>query len=329
MRCRSVAVPRAKASKAKAAKPKRAPEPAVEKPPSANDQALVDRYYAMAEELNGRGSMELAVPFYRQTIALLLAEREQLRALAPAEAPMALQASADVDGVMAAAASLNAVLPEAELVRQLTALEEELSEHNYQEVAAALGLLQEQWGQPHPQSLALNAKLQLIDGNLAAARASFEQALALDGSCVRLRLNTGAARLADGDAQAALELLRPLAEDLEALDAWGATGSFWNNLTRAELAADQSDSAAAALQQWLHHAPHTLELEAWLEQAHALERAGCSGVALVLLQVLADGSSPEQRRLVLPQLAELLEAAGDFREAALLYRELLRPGLAA
>ena len=49
---------------------------------------------------------KVIVPFYRQTIALLLAEREQLRALAPAEAPMALQASADVDGVMAAAASL-------------------------------------------------------------------------------------------------------------------------------------------------------------------------------------------------------------------------------
>ena len=32
MRCRSVAVPRAKASKAKAAKPKRAPEPVVDLP---------------------------------------------------------------------------------------------------------------------------------------------------------------------------------------------------------------------------------------------------------------------------------------------------------
>ena len=65
MRCRSVAVPRAKASKAKAAKPKRAPEPVVDLPLGHSEQALVDRYYAMAEELNGRGSMELAVPFYR------------------------------------------------------------------------------------------------------------------------------------------------------------------------------------------------------------------------------------------------------------------------
>ena len=320
---------RAKARRSKASKPKRPPELTVETSAVAGSQSMVDRYYAMAEELNGRGSMELAVPFYRQTIALLLAERDQLRTLAGADAPATLHASADVDGVMAAAASLNGGVPEAELLRQLNALEEELSEHNHQEVAAALDLLQEQWGQSHPQLLSLSAKIQLVEGNLAAARACFEKALALDSSCVRLRLNTGAARLADGDALAALELLRPMVEDLEAIEAWAATGSFWNNLIRAELAADQSDNAAAALQQWLHHAPHTFELETWLEQAQDLQKTGRSDEALVILQVLAVGSSLEHRRLVLPELAELLEAAGDFREAALLYRELLRPELAA
>ena len=324
MCCRSLLVPRAKASKAKATK--RTAQPAVALPESANDQALVDRYYAMAEELNGRGSMELAVPFYRQTIALLLAEREQLRALA-GQAPAALQASADVDGVMAAAASVDSALPEAELLRQLMALEEELSEHNRQEVAAALQVLQEQWGQPHPQLLVLEAKLQLLEGSLEGARACFERALALDATCVRLRLNTGAARLADGDASAALELLRPLAEELEALEARGAIGSFWNNLTRAELAADQPERAAATLQHWLAHAPHTLVLEPWLEQAQALHQSGCHQAALAILQALADSGTAEQRRAVLPELAELLEAAGSFREAALLYRELLRPGL--
>ena len=45
--------------------------------------------------------------------------------------------------------------------------------------------------------------------------------------------------------------------------------------------------------------------------------------------VETDGGTAEQRRLVLPELAELLEAVGAFRDAALLYRELLRPGLAA
>ena len=40
---------------------------------------MADRYYAMAETMNTRGAMEMAVPFYRQAIALLLAEREALQ----------------------------------------------------------------------------------------------------------------------------------------------------------------------------------------------------------------------------------------------------------
>lgn len=317
---------RAKASKAKAAKPKRAPVPPVELSAPASDQALVDRYYAMAEELNGRGSMELAVPFYRQTIALLLAEREQLLARQGQE-PVALPSSEDVDGVMAAAASVDSALTEAELLRQLTALEEELSPQNQQEVAAALEVLQEQWGQPHPQLLALIAKIHLVAGNLEQARRSFEQALSLDGDCVRLRLNTGAVRLAVGDSSAALQLLRPLAKELEALDAWGACSSFWNNLTRAELAADQPERAAASLQQWLAQAPHTLHLEPWLEQAQVLQQAGQPQAALLLLRAIAEHGTAEQRQAVLPELAGVLEGAGAFREAALLYRELLRPSL--
>lgn len=314
-------MPRAKASKAKGSKPKPQSAPAATPSVAADDQALVDRYYAMAEELNGRGAMELAVPFYRQTIALLLAERDQLKALA------AQPASADVDGVLAAAASVDSALSEAELLRQLSALEEELSEHNLQELDAALEVLEEQWGQPHPRLLALQAKRYLVAGALQDARSCFEQALELDPECVRLRLNTGAARLAAGDAEAALDLLRPLVEQRDALDAWGAAGSFWNNLVRAELAADQVEQAAAALQQWLSQTPHTLELEAWLEQARLLHQEGNRQAARALLQALADGGTAEQRRAVLPELAEQLEAAGAFRDAALLYRELLRPEL--
>lgn len=321
-------MPRAKASKAKVTKPKQANVPPVELPASAEDQALVDRYYAMAEELNGRGSMELAVPFYRQTVALLLAEREQLRAMA-GQAAAALPASADVDGVMAAAASVDQAFSEAELLRQIAALEEELSIHNREEIAAALEALGQQWRRSHPQLLALEAKLQLLSGELEQALACFEQALSLDSSCVRLQLNTAAARLAAGDAGGALALLRPLAAELEALEALGACGSYWNNLTRAELAADQDERAVAALQQWLTHAPHTLVLGPWIEQAQALRQGGQPELALAILQALAEGGSVEQRCEVLPELAEQLEAAGAFREAALVYRELLRPELAA
>ena len=40
---------------------------------------MADRYYAMAETMNTQGAREMAVPFYRQAIALLLAERETLQ----------------------------------------------------------------------------------------------------------------------------------------------------------------------------------------------------------------------------------------------------------
>ena len=40
---------------------------------------MADRYYSMAENMNTRGAMEMAVPFYRQAITLLLAERASLQ----------------------------------------------------------------------------------------------------------------------------------------------------------------------------------------------------------------------------------------------------------
>ena len=43
------------------------------------NSSMADRYYAMAETMNSRGAMEMAVPFYRQAIALLLADRTSLR----------------------------------------------------------------------------------------------------------------------------------------------------------------------------------------------------------------------------------------------------------
>ena len=49
---------------------------------------LADRYHDLAEAMNARGSMELAVPFYRQAVALLLAERPQWRAAFPGPSPM-------------------------------------------------------------------------------------------------------------------------------------------------------------------------------------------------------------------------------------------------
>ena len=43
------------------------------------DSFSADRYYAIAEVMNQRGALELAVPFYRQAFALLVAERNVLK----------------------------------------------------------------------------------------------------------------------------------------------------------------------------------------------------------------------------------------------------------
>ncbi len=74
------AKPRAKPK----AKPKQQPKPnqplqsvAIE------NESMADRYYAIAETMNTRGAMELAVPFYRQAVALLLCERDNLRQQLP------------------------------------------------------------------------------------------------------------------------------------------------------------------------------------------------------------------------------------------------------
>ena len=290
----------------------------------------------MAEELNGRGAMELAVPFYRQTIALLLAEREQLRALAGATAPeaAALAAAGEavmaVDGVLAAAAQVEAGvgLSLAELQRRVEALEQELCEANAAEVEAALLDLEGRWPAPQAQLLGLRAKLHLLAGDLPAARQHFEQALALDPDCLRLGMNTAAARLADGDAAAALGLLRPLRERAEALAELGVGRSFWTNLALSERAGGDAALAIDALAQLVDLDAEALNLELWLEQALAWQAEGAAAEARQLLELLRRHAvADDQRRQVLPPLAELLEQLGEYRQAALIYRELLRPSL--
>lgn len=283
-------------------------------------QSLIDRYHAMAEELNGRGAMELAVPFYRQTIALLLAERDQLRA------------SADVKGVLAAAAQLHQEpgrLDADELSRRVGALEEELCAGNAQEVAAALEALEERWPEPHAQLLGLRAKLQLLAGDLAEARRCFETALELDPDCLRLRMNTGAARLATGAVGAALDLLRPLAQERDALEAEGAEGSLWNNLAQAELQAGEVERALACLTELLAHDPALVDPDLWTEQGCSWLQSGEIAAAEQLVSLLRPVLPDAHRARLLPALADALEAQGAYRQAALLYRELLRPSLSA
>ena len=43
-----------------------------------NELPMADRYYELAESMNARGAIELAVPFYRQALAMVMQERDQL-----------------------------------------------------------------------------------------------------------------------------------------------------------------------------------------------------------------------------------------------------------
>jgi tetratricopeptide (TPR) repeat protein len=293
---------------------------------------LVLRYHAMAEELNGRGSMELAVPFYRQAIALLLTEREALRRQSGGSAGLDRIAganqsvsaiSAAVHGVLEAAAS--AGLPAMELERQLAALQDSLTPHNVVEAAAALGDLEQRWGQPHAGLSGLRARLALLEGDLAQALSHYERALELEPSDVRLLLNTGAARLAMGDAAGAADLLRPLAAGADGLADADQRRALWKNLARVEYELGEPMAAVQALLQLLALAPEALELESWLEVSRGWIAAGEAEAALQLLEALCP--LVDAPAMLLPLLAEALEALGRYREAALVYRDLLRPAL--
>ena len=183
-------------------------------------------------------------------------------------------------------------------------------------------------GAPHAQLLGLKAKIKLILGDFESAKDLFEQALSLDPSCVRLRFNTGSARFACGDSELALELLRPLLQEQKALAHIDALSSFWNNLIQAELTVGELQRAISGLCCWLDQCGSVVDPEPWREIAQQLLASDDHYSAQLILQTFAEHGSHDQRRAVLPDLAELLERTGEFRQAALLYRELLRPGLA-
>ena len=293
---------------------------------------LVLKYHAMAEEFNSQGAMELAVPFYRQAIALLMTEREQLRRQAgdatgfhdePAGDRQMSAVSAAVHGVLEAAAT--AGLPVVELERQLSAIEDSLSVHNLVEAGAALEDLEHRWGHPHVGLSALAARLALLGGDLAEAHAHYERALALDSRDERLRINAGAARLAMDDPAGAAELLRPLAAEADRLSDPDQLRALWKNLARVEYELGQAAEAVHALLRLLELAPEAFDLEPWLEACRGWIAANDAAVALQLLEALRPhvDASPS----LLSLMAEALEALGRYRDAALVYRQLLRPSL--
>lgn len=303
-------------------------------PPEA--PSLADRYYAMAEAMNTRGAMELAVPFYRQAMALLLAERDSLRQELRGDAAApdpALDADA-LHGLLQAAAAWEqgadpAAPPAAapDLASRLSELEQELAPASARQVLAGLDALSEEAGGLPADGHNLRGKVLVLLGRLAEALQSFEQALALAPSRAGLRINVAAARLATGDVAGALAPLRQLqAAGLEALSCSDAN-ALLRNLASAEDLAGNGAAALALRREWHQRDPAALATPDWL----AWVRGGLQGPvggpewqqALGFLREL-HSASPGDRQ-VLEVWALALEEQGDYREASLLYRELLRP----
>lgn len=298
------------------------PAPAVVEP---GDETLIARCHAIAEDLNGRGAFDLAVPFYRQTIALLLAERTVRATAAPEAMQTLMQVSQVKDLLTSQASAPSAALP-AELEQHLLALEQDLSAANAATVHALLLELQAKSQEDCVPLLALLAKTQLLQGELEAAHALFQQALALAPHDPKLIVNTGASCLANGDRTMALQLLRPLAFRRHTLSDSRVLQSLLSNLALAELEAGQVAEASSLRSELAGLAPDRLPVQEWLDDARLWAEAGHRDEAKRLLTALR--AVHPSHRGVLELLAQLLEELGEFRDAALVYRDLLRPTLA-
>ncbi|MFL0789977.1 MAG: tetratricopeptide repeat protein [Prochlorococcus sp.] len=317
------------------------------------DNTMADRYYSMAETMNTRGAMELAVPFYRQAIALLLAERQDLRqeiAGVPSTTASNLPMD-DLHGLLEAAQGLAQAqrpgnisaaeektsssarithqpdIDKPDLEGRIKELAEELNSGTANQVLAGLNVLGGEQGNLPASGLMLKGKAQMLQGERKKALASFEQALALAPEKTDIRINTGAARLTNGDGPGALKLLRQVyREGLDFLEA-SKQKAVLRNLASAESKAGVPEVALRLRLQWLRLDPNALPLDRWLGWAKAGLQKPVNNPerieAIALLKELQKHSPDEVK--VLEPLAIALEEQGEFREASLIYRKLLRP----
>ena len=304
---------------------------------------LADRYHDLAEAMNARGSMELAVPFYRQAVALLLAERQQWREAFPGQSPMspALPSGDSDDGLdelLEAAALLSEPsapevastthsrrVTDPEAVRaELAELAADLTPDNAEQLLISL----EAWeadrlpSDVEAERLGLMGKALLMLGRREQARSLLEHALTPDGERLDLAVNTAAARLAVGADAEALALLRTWGENCPVDAETKQRTALLRNLITAEERCGDAEQARAARLALATHDLSAASPEEWLTQALAWRSEGDHSHALQLLQLLrADGYGGSQ---LLEPLAELLEEQGDYRAAALVYRDLLK-----
>ena len=346
------AKPRAKPKAKPKQQPKLNPQP---QSVAIENESMADRYYAIAETMNTRGAMELAVPFYRQAVALLLCERDNLRQQLPEGQSDPANKALSIDelhGLLEAAQAwegqqgedlknnledntnpkqteqtqaIEATRPS--LDSRINELAEELTPSSAQQVLVGLLELETDVNSLPASGLSLRGKALMLQGEQTAALASFEAAMALAPKQADLRINTGGARLANGDASGALNLLHQVhREGLEQLNK--PTGNaLLRNLGTAE---SQAGNVAAALRirhQWLLLNPAAVPLQRWLNWAQkGLEKPNSDQARQEAIAMLKDlhRLAPDQRS-VMEALAMGLEEEGDYRQASLLYRELLRP----
>ena len=316
---------------------------------------MADRYYELAESMNQRGAMELAVPFYRQAVALLLAERESLQqqlqggAVSPAlkgsadqEALHGLLEAADVltDKPVAAEPAVQPVEPSAspapaspsvdqdQLEAQIAELSDELSAKTALQVMAGLKALADQTkGQLPASGLALLGKTQMVLGKPADSLKSFEAALVKDPQSLDLQINVGAAHLANQNVDAALEFLRGVwTAGLDQIDEKSRSALF-RNLSTAEAKAGHQLEALQLRRRWWGWNPQAVSPTRWLEWAQRglNDQPVDSGLFQESIEFMKElnNAYPDERNIK-SALAETLEASGDYRGAALLFRDLLK-----
>ena len=355
------------AAKAKpSAKPKAKPkqQPKLNPQPQSvaiENESMADRYYAIAETMNTRGAMELAVPFYRQAIALLLCERDNLRQQLPEgqsdpankalsidelhgllEAAQAWEGqqedtlknrpeenlegrSEDISQQIEPPETIEVTRPS--LDSRINELAEELTPSSAQQVLVGLLELETEANSLPASGLSLRGKALMLQGEQTAALASFEAAMALAPKQADLRINTGGARLANGDASGALNLLHQVhREGLEQLNK-PTTNALLRNLGTAESQAGNVAAAIRIRHQWLLLNPAAVPIQRWLSWTQTgFKQPSGDQARQEAIDLLKDlhRLAPDQRS-VMETLAMALEKDGDYRTASLLYRELLRP----
>ena len=287
---------------------------------------LAARCFVIAEALNERAELALAVPFYRQAVTLLLAQRAHNTSAEHATVALLQAVDPAGDSTPACAAMASAALP-SDLQEHIRALGEDLTADNAATVRQVLQALLDELPLPDAQLLALVAKTYLLDGQLDAALQHFRAALQLDPNDQRLIVNTGGALLACGEPREAVKLMRPLMRQAASIDDPPVLRALIGNLAAAELEAGHVAEAARLRADLAGLSPDGVPLDDWLDDARAWIAAGAREETRGLLIALR-ALYPRHADL-LQLLAETLEACGDYRDAALVYRDLLRPTLGA